>query len=212
MAWYFGQSLPASILYGITDTRPKGGELFTVVEEALLGGVNVLQLRDKALARDDLIAVGKELAKLCHQYDVPLIINDDYEIALACGADGVHVGVSDTAVSVIRANTPNGFLIGATAKTPEQARTAEQSGADYLGVGAMFPSPTKVDAIRLTRSELEEIARSVTLPIVAIGGITCENVTDILIPGIAGIAVVSAVFASDTPRLQAQALCRTLAK
>ena len=123
------------------------------------------------------------------------------EVALKSGADGVHVGIEDAPVSEIRARVPADFIIGATCKTVEQAKKAEQAGADYMGVGAVFPSPTKTTAIRITRKQLYEICTSVQIPAVAIGGITAENITEIRGGGMAGAAVVSAIFgAADIPK------------
>ena len=134
---------------------------------------------------------------LCRRYHVPLIINDNVEVALKSGADGVHVGMEDTPVSEIRKRVPENFIVGATAKTVQQARDAEEAGADYIGVGAVFPSPTKKNAIRITAERLKEICSSVSIPAVAIGGIHLDNVTELAGGGMDGIAVVSAIFAAN---------------
>lgn len=186
------------LLYAVTDRGClRGISLEVAVEQAILGGVGVVQLREKNIAKDELINEAKILLKICHKYNVPLIINDDYEAALKCGADGVHVGIEDAPVSEIRRIAGNDFIIGATAKTVEQAKYAERSGADYLGVGAVFPSPTKTNAIRITPEELKAICNSVNIPAVAIGGISAANVNEIKGCGHSGIAVVSAVFGAD---------------
>ena len=132
------------LLYAITEEycnrqRP----LIEMVKEALEGGVTILQLREKHLSDEELMTEALEIKELCHSYGVPLIINDNVELALRCSADGVHVGIEDTPVAEIRAKAGNDFIIGATAKTVEQATAAELAGADYIGVGAVFPSPTK---------------------------------------------------------------------
>lgn len=185
----------ALLFYAVTDRGClRGISIEDAVEQAIIGGAGVVQLREKNIGEDDLLREAEKLLKICHKYNVPLIINDDYEAALKCGADGVHVGIEDTSVAEIRRIAGKDFIIGATAKTVEQAKLAERSGADYLGVGAVFPSPTKKNAVRITPQELREICNSVSIPAVAIGGITAENVKEIAGCGHSGIAVVSAVF------------------
>ena len=186
------------LLYGVTDRGClRGMSLEEAVEQAILGGVGTVQLREKNIGEDELLHEAEKLLKICHKYNVPLIINDDYEVALKCGADGVHVGIEDAPVAEIRRIAGKDFIIGATAKTVEQAKLAESSGADYLGVGAVFPSPTKTNAVRITPQELREICSCVNIPAVAIGGITAENVKEIKGCGHSGIAVVSAVFGAN---------------
>lgn len=186
------------LLYAVTDRAWTGKQsLDEQVEEALQGGVTLVQLREKRLSKEQLIEEARRITALCHRYGVPLIVNDDYEAALAAGADGVHVGIEDAPVAAIRARAGKDFIIGATAKTVEQAQRAEHEGADYLGVGAVFPSPTKRNAIRITNGQLREICASVTIPAVAIGGITQRNVASLHGGGMAGIAVVSAIFGAD---------------
>ena len=186
------------LLYAVTDRAWTGRQsLYEQVEEALQGGVTLVQLREKHLSREQLIQEARRMTTLCHRYGVPLIVNDDAEAALAAGADGVHVGIEDTPVAAIRARTGKDFIIGATAKTVEQAQRAEREGADYLGVGAVFPSPTKQNAIRITKAQLREICAGVAIPAVAIGGITQKNVASLQGGDMAGIAVVSAIFGAD---------------
>ena len=128
------------LLYAVTDRNCLHGiSLEDAVEQAILGGATCIQLREKAVDEGELINKAKKLIEVCHRYNVPFIINDDYEAALKCGADGVHVGIEDAPVAEIRRIAGKNFIIGATAKTIEQARLAESSGADYLGVGAVFP-------------------------------------------------------------------------
>ena len=196
-------------LYAITDEGClKGRDLFEQAELALQGGVTCLQLRDKNMDTDTLAETASELLKICRRYGVPLIVNDNYSAALKSGADGVHVGIDDAPVAEIRRIAGKDFIIGATAKTVEQAVRAEKAGADYIGVGAVFPSPTKKNAIRITPSQLREIASSVEIPAVAIGGITADNAGEIKGCGQCGIAVVSAVFAADDVRSAAEKLRR----
>lgn len=186
------------MLYAVTDRSWTGQQsLYEQIEEALKGGVTMVQLREKQLSEDELVAEAIQIKELCHRYEVPLIINDNVDAALKSGADGVHVGIEDAPVSEIRKRAGDDFIIGATAKTTEQAKAAEAAGADYLGVGAVFPSPTKKNAIRITPQDLREICGSVAIPAVAIGGITGDNVSEIKGGGMAGVAVVSAIFAAQ---------------
>ena len=149
------------------------------------------------------------MKELCRRYGVPFIINDNVDVALESGADGVRVGIEDAPVADIRRRTGRDFIIGATAKTVAQARAAEAAGADYLGVGAVFPSPTKTNAIRITAEQLREICASVSIPAVAIGGITLDNAPTLAGCGAAGIAVVSAIFGAEDVRAAAAALRQT---
>ena len=182
-------------LYAVTDRAWVGRQsLLEQIEDALRGGVTLVQLREKALSKEEFVEEAKAVLALCRRRGVPLIINDRLDVALESGADGVHVGIEDAPVAEIRAQTGPDFLIGATAKTVEQARAAQAAGADYLGVGAVFPSPTKQNAIRITAGQLREICGSVSIPAVAIGGITAENAPSLKGCGMAGIAVVSAIF------------------
>ena len=179
------------LLYAVTDRHWTGGQtLEEQIEEALAGGVTILQLREKKLPEEEFLQEAVRVKEICHRHGVPLIINDNVEVALKSGADGVHVGIEDAPVSEIRTRVPADFIIGATCKTVEQAKKAEQAGA-------VFPSPTKTTAIRITREQLCEICTSVQIPAVAIGGITAENITEIRGGGMAGAAVVSAIFGAE---------------
>lgn len=184
------------LLYAVTDRSWTGRQtLYDQIQAALEGGVTMVQLREKRLSTQALVEEAVEIKELCHRYYVPLIINDNVEAAVASGADGVHVGITDTPVAEIRKRAGGSFIIGATAKTVAQAIAAEQAGADYLGVGAVFPSPTKQNAVRITLEQLKQICSAVSIPAVAIGGIGRENVAALAGGGMAGIAVVSAIFA-----------------
>lgn len=186
------------LLYAVTDRKCIGDrDFYETVEKALKGGVTILQLREKNLTEEELVCEAVKIKEICRKYNVPLIINDNYSAALKAGADGVHVGIEDAPVAKIREICGKDFIIGATAKTVEQARKAERDGADYLGVGAVFPSPTKTNAIRITNEQLREICSSVKIPAVAIGGITGENAESLAGSGICGIAVVSSLFGAD---------------
>ena len=201
------------LLYAVTDRSWLGERsLCEQVELAIQGGVTCVQLREKNMDEDEMIEEAAALRKVCHSYGVPLIVNDNWHAALKAGADGVHVGIEDSPVAEIRRIAGSNFIIGATAKTVQQAQDAENAGADYLGVGAVFPSPTKKNAVRITRDMLREICGSVKIPSVAIGGITLENVSEIAGCGEAGIAVVSAVFAADDVKSAAAALINKLRK
>ena len=194
-------------LYAVTDRTWLGGRsLEEAVEQAILGGVTCVQLREKDMDDDELIEEASKLAEICHRHNVPLIVNDNFIAAMKSGADGVHVGIEDAPVKEIRRIAGENFIIGATAKTVEQAKRAEAEGADYLGVGAVFPSPTKKNALRITPDMLREICSSVKIPAVAIGGISHDNVREIKDCGQVGIAVGSAVFAAEDIRKAAEEL------
>lgn len=195
------------LLYAVTDRAWVGRQtLLEQIESALKGGATLVQLREKDLPRLDYILEAAQATALCHRYGVPLIVNDSLEVALKSGADGVHVGIEDQPVAEIRRQAGKGFLIGATAKTVEQARAAQAAGADYLGVGAVFPSPTKKNAIRITTGQLREICASVSIPCVAIGGISRENLPALAGGGMDGFALVSAIFSQP----DIEAACREL--
>lgn len=195
------------LLYAVTDRAWTGKQsLYEQMEEALRGGVTCVQLREKELDEDAFVEEAIAVKKLCDKYGVPLIINDNYEVALKSGADGVHVGIEDCPVAEIRKKAGKDFIIGATAKTIEQAKAAEASGADYLGVGAVFPSPTKKNAIRITREQLKEICSAVSIPAVAIGGISLSNIAELAGGGMCGVAVISAIFAAEDIRAAAKEL------
>ena len=186
------------LLYAVTDRAWVGRQtLLEQIESALAGGVTLVQLREKRMSGEDLVREAREVRALCHRYGVPLILNDDVDAALASGADGIHVGAEDLPVRSVRERVGQGMIVGATAKTVAQAQAAEAAGADYLGVGAVFPSPTKQNAIRITAEELRTICASVAIPAVAIGGITRENLGELRGCGMAGIAVVSAIFSAE---------------
>ena len=194
------------LLYAVTDRAFAGRQtLLEQIESALRGGATMVQLREKTLPVREFLAEAVEVRALCHRYRVPLIIDDNVDVALESGADGVHVGAGDLPVAEIRRRAGEDFIIGATAKTVEQARFAQRSGADYLGVGAVFSSPTKRNALRITVQQLREICQSVSIPAVAIGGITAGNAPQLCGSGIAGVAVVSALFgAADVERAAAE--------
>ena len=186
------------LLYAVTDQAWVGKQpLLEQIEDALKGGATIVQLREKKLDEDSFVEEAIQVRDLCHKYNVPLIINDHVEVALKSGADGVHVGVEDAPVAEIRKRVSPDFIIGATCKTVEQAKIAEAAGADYMGVGAVFPSPTKTNAVRITNEQLREIVSSVSIPAVAIGGISYDNVCEMKGSSVSGVAVVSAIFGAE---------------
>ena len=194
-------------LYAVTDRRwLRGKALCDQVERAILGGATCVQLREKEMTKDAFYEEALRLRALCSRYHVPLIINDNVDIALACVADGVHVGSSDMAISEIRKKAGDRLIIGATAKTVEQAIAAQAAGADYLGSGAVFGTATKPDARPMTMDLLREITACVNIPVVAIGGIDSGNIGRLQRTGVAGAAVVSGIFAAE----DIERACRTL--
>lgn len=196
-------------LYAVTDRRwLRGMTLCEQIGQALLGGVTCVQLREKDLEPDAFLREAIEVRSLCARYGVPLIINDSAEIALNAAADGVHVGQKDQDPSELRKAFGDRLIIGVSAATPEEAIRAERDGADYIGCGAVFSTSTKSDTRPVSRELLSEICASVHIPVVAIGGITEENAVRLKGTGIAGIAVVSAIFAQKIIREAAERLNR----
>lgn len=182
-------------LYAVTDRSWLGGQtLAEQVEAALRGGATCVQLREKELNPADFLAEANEIKILCARYGVPLIINDNVELALEVDADGVHVGQEDMDARDVRGLIGNDKILGVTAKTVEQARRAQQAGADYLGSGAVFGSTTKLNAKPMSRELLQSICESVSVPVVAIGGIHRGNIASLVDTGIRGAAVVSGIF------------------
>lgn len=200
------------LLYAITDRTWLGEQTLTEqVQDALEGGVSLLQYREKHLEGETKIAQAKEILALCRKYDVPLIINDDPLLAKEIGADGVHVGQKDMAPEKVRQIIGPDMVLGVSARTVEQALAAQAAGADYLGSGAVFHTGTKGDARALSHDVLREICGSVEIPVVAIGGITTENAPQLAGTGISGIAVISGIFASEDVKGAAAEL-RSIAK
>ena len=184
-------------LYAVTDrTWLNGRRLADVVAQAIDGGATFVQLREKCLDEHDLLAEAEELSALCHFRHVPFVIDDNVEVALAAGADGVHVGQSDMEAQDVRAILGPDKILGVSAQTVEQAVLAEKHGADYLGVGAVFPTGSKDDADDVSYETLKAICGAVSIPVVAIGGITQENVAKLAGSGICGVAVISAIYAA----------------
>lgn len=184
------------LLYAVTDRHWLGEEtLYQQVEKSLEGGVTFVQLREKDLDSETFLEEAKELKELCSKYNVPFVINDNVDIAVAMDADGVHVGQSDMEAGDVRAKLGPDKIIGVSAGTVEQALLAQERGADYLGVGAVFPTGSKADAAELSHETVKAICEAVDIPVIAIGGITIDNVKELAGTGICGIAVISAIYA-----------------
>jgi len=198
-------------LYLVTDRDLLGGkELATTVEQAILGGVSLVQIREKNASSLNFFQTALLLKKLTERYKIPLIVNDRLDIALAVEADGLHIGQEDLPLSAARKILGPNKIIGVSAATLEEALAAQAGGADYLGVGAMFPTATKDDADRVSLQTLADIKRQVSIPVVAIGGINESNISQVMASGIEGVAVVSVIIASDDPQGSAQKLCQLM--
>lgn len=187
---------------GILERR----DFLKTLEETLKGGVSLVQLREKNLSAKDFYQRGVEVHRLTQEYEVPLIINDRLDIALAIGAEGVHLGQQDLPVSAARKITGPKMLIGVSAATLEEAVGAEREGADYVGVGALYPTGTKTNTRPVTLEKLKIIKKTVGLPVVAIGGINKENLPSVMEQGVDGVAVVSAVLKTASPQKAAETL------
>ena len=186
------------LLYAVTDRSwLKGQSLREQVEEALKGGVTFVQLREKNLEEEAFLSEAREIKELCAQYHVPFVINDNVAVAVQTDADGAHVGQSDMEALDARRLLGPDKIIGVSVRTVEQALQAEKHGADYLGVGAVFPTDSKADAVEVSREAIQEICRAVSIPVIAIGGIKASNVAELAGAGICGVAVISAIFAQE---------------
>lgn len=184
------------LLYAVTDRAWLGDKTLSwQVEESLKGGATMIQLREKHLDHEHFLKEAKEIKELCRKYQVPFLINDNVDLAVEVDADGVHVGQHDMEAGEVRKKIGPNRILGVSAQTVEQALLAQQAGADYLGVGAVFPTGTKDDADAVSIQTLGEICRAVSIPVVAIGGIGQHNVMQLAGSGICGIAVVSAIYA-----------------
>ncbi len=200
------------LLYAVTDRSHLAGQpLARQVEQALKGGATMVQLREKHLDRERFLAEALELKALCRRYEVPLIINDDVDLALEVDADGVHVGQEDMEASRARQRLGPDKILGVSAHNVSEALKAQAEGADYLGAGAVFPTDTKGDVTALSYDALREICLRTDIPVVAIGGIGPDNITHLAGSGIRGVAVVSALFARADPEQAARQL-RALAE
>lgn len=194
-------------LYAVTDRAWVGRQtLLQQVESALKGGATCIQLREKALSEQAFFQEALEIKTVCKRYGVPFLINDNIDVAIQCGADGVHVGQGDRKPQEARRLIGPDKILGVSAQTVEQAVEAERSGADYLGVGAVFTTTTKLDAKPVSYETLKEICHTVTIPVVAIGGISKRNLFQLSGAGVDGVALVSAIFSAQ----DIEAECREL--
>ncbi len=185
------------LLYAVTDRAWTGRQsLYQQVEAALKGGVTCVQLREKELDEAKFLQEAKELCALCRRYGVPFIVNDNVDIAIACKADGIHVGQEDMAADEVRRLIGEEMILGVSVHTVEEARQAVADGADYLGLGAVFPTTTKTDVEQMPNNLLREICDAVDVPVVAIGGINRNNIKSLSGSGVDGVALVSAIFSA----------------
>lgn len=199
------------LLYAVTDRSWLNGDtLANQVKEAIAGGVTMVQLREKNTTKEEFLELATELRAVTKEADVPLLINDNVEIALACDADGVHVGQKDQDACEVRKLIGKDKVLGVSVQTVEQAFAAEENGADYLGVGAVFGTLTKADADTVSTEILHKICSAVSIPVVAIGGISKTNLSQLRHTGIAGVAVVSAIFAQENKKKAARDLMKEL--
>lgn len=186
------------LLYAVTDRAWTGEQtLCEQVEAALKGGVTCVQLREKEMDETVFLQEAKDICALCRRYGVPFIVNDNVDAAIACQADGIHVGQEDMAAGEVRRRVGDAMLLGVSVHTVEEARRAVRDGADYLGLGAVFPTSTKTDVDQMTNETLRAICDAVDVPVVAIGGINRGNLLKLSGSGVDGVALVSAIFSAE---------------
>ena len=193
-------------LYLVTDNSENEKKFLKTIEEAIIGGVSVVQIREKTAETLEFYNLAIKVKKITTKYNVPLIINDRVDVALAIDADGVHVGQSDMPCDITRKLIGENKILGVSATTIEEAKKAENNGADYIGTGAIFPTTTKNDAPSITKKDLSDIANSINIPVVAIGGITIENANELKNTGISGLSVVSAIMNAEDPKKASEKL------
>ncbi|MBE6496321.1 MAG: thiamine phosphate synthase [Methanobrevibacter thaueri] len=193
-------------LYLVTDNSDNVEKFLETIEEGIKGGVSVVQIREKTADTLDFYNLALKVKEITTKYNVPLIINDRVDVALAIDADGVHVGQSDMPCDVTRKLIGNDKILGVSAATIEEAQKAEMDGADYIGTGAVFPTATKDDAPKITKKDLKEVVDSIDIPVVAIGGITLDNAHELKDTGIAGLSVVSAIMSAENPKKASEEL------
>ena len=193
-------------LYLVTDNSENEEKFLKTIQDAILGGVSVVQIREKTAETLEFYNLALKVKEITAKYNVPLIINDRVDVALAIDADGVHVGQSDMPCDITRKLIGENKILGVSAATIEEAKKAEKDGADYIGTGAIFPTATKDDAPSVTKKDLSDIANSINIPVVAIGGITIENAKELKDTGIAGLSVVSAIMGAENPKKASEKL------
>lgn len=194
-------------VYLVTDHRGKtDAEILNIIEQAIKGGTSVVQIREKTAFTKDFYNLALKAKEITEKYNVPLIVNDRIDIALAVKSDGVHIGQDDMPAKVAREIIGEEMILGVSASTVEEAMKAESDGADYIGSGAVFPTATKDDADSVSKEELKEIVNSTSIPVVAIGGITIENAESLKDAEIDGFSVVSAIMNADDPKKASEIL------
>ena len=199
------------LLYGVTDSKYlKGRKMSELVEEAILGGVTMIQLREKEMTHEAFKQEALDVQSVCQKHHVPLIINDDVELCKEIDADGVHIGQDDLNLKEARKILGEDKIIGVSARTVEEAMKAKEDGADYLGVGAMFTTTTKLDAKSVTIDKLKEIKKTVDLPVVAIGGLSLNNIDELKEANVDGYAVVSAILKANDIKLECEKWTRKI--
>jgi len=186
------------LLYLVSDSRFAGSQsMYDKIEDAIKNGVSMLQFRDKNLSDEDFLNMAIKLRELTNKYNVPLIINDKVEVAIKCGADGVHIGRSDMSIKEAREKLGGEIFIGSSVATVDEALKAQEQGANYVGVGAMFGTTTKSDTRSVTTDTLKDICTAINIPAVAIGGVNELNIEKLRGTGVSGVAVVSAILAKS---------------
>lgn len=202
-----GRAIIMKNIYLVTDESTPVDALLEITRQAVKGGVSMVQLREKHSTGKDFYEKAKRLKEMLDRYHIPLFINDRIDIALAVGASGVHIGQKDLPLSVAKEVLPSSMIVGISVSTVEQAKEAEENGANYIGVGAVFPTKTKKDARVLPEGVLSSIIESVNLPVYAIGGIHPDNIHTLRDKDVAGVSVVSAIMDAEKP-VHAAALLR----
>lgn len=199
-------------LYLVTDKSSDVEKFLKTIEEAIKGGVSVVQIREKTSETLDFYNLALRVKEITTKYNVPLIINDKVDVALAIDADGVHVGQSDMPCDVTRKLIGKDKILGVSASTISEAKKAQEDGADYIGTGAVFPTATKDDAPSITKQDLKKVVESIDIPVVAIGGINHNNAFELIDTGIAGLSVVSAIMNAEDPRSASEELLKIIHK
>ncbi|MEY8731558.1 thiamine phosphate synthase [Peribacillus frigoritolerans] len=197
-------------LYLVTEESIAIEELTKIIAESVSGGVSIVQLREKNNSSLSFYEKASALKQLLNELSIPLIINDRVDIALAVGADGIHIGQDDLPLPVVKKMVPEDMIVGVSVSTLEEALEAERNGADYIGVGSVFPTKTKQDATLMALEDLREICRGVSIPAVAIGGITADNISALSDSGLSGTAVVSAIMNADNPKTASESLLKII--
>lgn len=197
-------------LYLVTEESIAVEELTKIIAQSVSGGVSIVQLREKNNSSLSFYKKASALKQLLNELSIPLIINDRVDIALAVGADGIHIGQDDLPLPVVKKMVPEDMIVGVSVSTLAEALEAERNGADYIGVGSVFPTKTKQDATLMALEDLGEICRGVSIPAVAIGGITADNISALSDSGLSGTAVVSAIMNADNPKTASESLLKII--